>query len=399
MKIPKTSFKRIWATVTDFTRRLILPLLLIVSALGLLGYHLFRHVPYGPAEFAATLGSATLSAIKNDILIAPVKGAQIIALKLTENDIYMRLASVAVAVVAAVLLYAMLRRWYTTRVSFLTSVMFITSSWFLHHGRLANLDVMYLTVIPVLLLICLWFLSKHNDKKYPLAAILLALVLYVPGTWLFIVGGLFFVRKVALKAFTKVSLRIRLVSAVAMLLTLAPLFYSFALKPGQINRWLGVDTSQELSLPAIGNRLIDIPQQLLLTGPDDPTRWLVGTPVFDIFSLAMIIMGLYAFRTGYYPTREKLVFGALSIGIILVGFGNVVTLGILIPLFYIAIANGISYMLQSWFTVFPRNPLARTIGVGLLVLVITGSCFYQLQRYFVAWPATAATTKALTAER
>ncbi|MGI9028242.1 MAG: hypothetical protein ACR2FM_05400 [Candidatus Saccharimonadales bacterium] len=380
-------------------KSIVLPGIIALAALGLLVYQLLSLVTYGLKEHAVYLGSATMSAIKNDILFAPVKGLQIITLKFTEDDIYMRLASVAVAVTAALLLYFMLRKWYTARVSVLTLAMFITSSWFLHHGRLANLDVLYLTIVPTLLLICLWIISKDSSKKYPIAAILLALTFYVPGTWLFVVGGLFVIRKVILKSLKNVPIGLKIISGSAFLLTILPLLYSFALKPSQIIRWLGYDSSKELSLPVIGNRILDIPQQLFLTGPSDPTRWLIGTPVFDIFSIAMIALGLYAFHAGYYPTREKLTFGALGFGFVLVGLGNVATLSLVIPIFYIVIANGISYMLQSWFTVFPRNPVARSLGVGFIVLVIAGSSFYQLQRYFVAWPAVEATTKALTTER
>ncbi len=85
--------------------------------------------------------------------------------------------------------------------------------------------------------------------------------------------------------------------------------------------------------------------------------------------------------------------------VILIGLGQVATLGLLIPVLYIVMANGIAYMLQSWFTVFPRNPVARTLGVVLLTIVVVVSCSYQLQRYFIAWPAAEATKPALISNR
>lgn len=109
----------------------------------------------------------------------------------------------------------------------------------------------------------------------------------------------------------------------------------------------------------------------------------------------MLILGIYAYRAGYYPTREKLAFGATVLALIAIIIGNVATIALVIPIIFILIANGISYMLQSWFTVFPRNPVARSIGIILLIIVILMSCYYQLQRYFIAWPNTEP-VKALT---
>lgn len=399
MKKAKLSFGDLKDLAIEKLGPMVLPIIVGVAALGLLCYHLLRLVPFGPSEQARSLGSATLSAIKNDTLFGPIKGVQIFILKITENDIYIRLASVAVGLVAAVLLYTMLRKWYTARVSLLTSAMFITSSWFLHQGRLANLDVLYLTTLPAVLVAFMLLISKRNDRKLPFAALLIALTLYSPGSWLFIVFGAIAIYKVILKSIKTISLKIKLLSTGLFLVTLLPLIYSFVLKPSQIVRWLGFDTNQDLTTRAIGSNFIEIPKQLFLSGPDNPGHWLVGTPIFDILSTSLIILGLYAYATGYYASRQKLVFGSTIISVLFIGLGNVATLSLIIPLLYLVIANGIAYMLQSWFTVFPRNPVARPIGIVLLVLVIAGSCFYQLNRYFVAWPKADNTKKALLSER
>jgi hypothetical protein len=47
--------------------------------------------------------------------------------------------------------------------------------------------------------------------------------------------------------------------------------------------------------------------------------------------------------------------------------------------------GGIVEILQRWLESFPRNPVARSIGVCLLVAAIGFTSFYHLQRYFVAW--------------
>lgn len=396
MKKLKRGFPRLKYLSGISLRPIAMPLLVAVSSLGLLGYKLFSLVPFGQIEQAANLGSATMSAIKNDILFAPVKGLQIFILKFTENDVYIRLASVAVAAAAAILLYLMLRKWYTTRVSLLTSLMFITSSWFLQQGRSANLDVLYLAAAPAVLLALMWFIAKKpSPAKVLIGTILIGMALYTPGVWLFIIFGLVILRGPIAKSLPAIDTNVRLMSSAAFIITLLPLLYSFIIKPGQVIRWLGFDTGQEFTVQTIGANFLAIPTQLLFTGPDDQARWLVGTPVFDLVTITMVILGLYAYRTGYYVLREKLIFGSIIIAVLLIGLGNVAALSLLLPLLYLTVANGIAYLLQSWFTVFPRNPVARPIGVALLVIVVSISAFYHIHRYFKVWPNADATTQAL----
>lgn len=379
-------------------RPLPLGLLLAFITAALLGYAIFSLVPFTAAEHPANLGSASLSGIKQNVLFAPVKAVQFGVLKYSENDVYIRAASALTGLVAAILLYFMLRKWYSARIALFTSLMFVCSSWFLHHGRLVNNDVMYLAVLPALMLSSMWFLSKRYDRLLPFAAILVGFALYAPGSWLFLLAGVIYFRKYIRRTSKKISLRLFLASSFLLLVTLAPLIYSFSFRQRQVIEWLGFNDSQILTPQAIGSNFLDIPRQLFLSGIDNPLFWLRGTPILDVFTTAMLILGLYAFRSGRYPAREKLVLGALVLSVILIGAGNVATISLLIPLLYIIAANGLAYMLQSWFTVFPHNPVARSIGVSMLTIAVAFSCFYQLQRYFVAWPKADATRAALKQE-
>lgn len=371
-------------------------IVLTITAGCLLGYALFSHMPFLKTEDPHTFGAATLSEIKNNILLGPLKVLQFGILKAGDNDVYLRIASAATALVSAILMYLMLRKWHPPRISFLASLMFATSSLFLHLGRLANTEVLYLTLWPALLLSCMWFLSKNNTKKLPVVAFLLAACLYVPGTWLFLLGGLIFFRKYTWRTLSRLSLRIKLLCASLFLLTLVPLGYSFWHGQRQAVEWLGFDLDQKLSLAAIAGNFIDIPKQLFWSGLDEPSKWLVGTPILDIFAVAMLILGIYAYWAGYYPAREKLVYGAIVLSVLLIGLGNVATIALLVPLLYIVIANGLAYMLQSWFTVFPNNPFARSLGIVLLAAAVGISSFYQLNRYFVAWPEAESTQTVLS---
>jgi hypothetical protein len=64
---------------------------------------------------------------------------------------------------------------------------------------------------------------------------------------------------------------------------------------------------------------------------------------------------------------------------------DVGSLSIMFPIIMLIAIGGIVDILQRWLGSFPRNPVARSIGVCLLVAAIGFTSFYHLQRYFVAW--------------
>ncbi|HXR49972.1 MAG TPA: hypothetical protein VN778_03015, partial [Verrucomicrobiae bacterium] len=68
----------------------------------------------------------------------------------------------------------------------------------------------------------------------------------------------------------------------------------------------------------------------------------------------------------------------------------------LIPLLYLFIIHGLRQLLGQWLTVFPRNPIARFTGIGIICLMLCFSILYQVRAYFVAWPHTSATLQTYT---
>jgi hypothetical protein len=51
-----------------------------------------------------------------------------------------------------------------------------------------------------------------------------------------------------------------------------------------------------------------------------------------------------------------------------------------------AIATGLAYLLRDWLKTFPNNPVARGVGIGLVVAAVGLSCIYNYRAYFIAWP-------------
>jgi hypothetical protein len=69
------------------------------------------------------------------------------------------------------------------------------------------------------------------------------------------------------------------------------------------------------------------------------------------------------------------------------------------PIIYLVVAAGIAHLLNQWFSVFPRNPIARTIGWSLIGIVLVLVCSFHLVHYFVGWPQASATHEVFTAQK
>ncbi len=102
-------------------------------------------------------------------------------------------------------------------------------------------------------------------------------------------------------------------------------------------------------------------------------------------TLTLTVLGTYSYLIRFNLVRTRAMIGAALISWFLIAFSNTVTIVIILPLVYLTVAAGIMLLLQQWYTVFPYNPIARHIGVALLIAVISISIFYNFNRYFVAW--------------
>ncbi len=292
----------------------------------------------------------------------------------------------------AILAYAaVVRLWHGTRTAGLATLLFACSAWTLHVSRLASFDVLYLWAIPTL-----WLsqLLLHKYGRNPLvwygSLIVWGLLLYIPGLiWLLLLSW-WLQRRAILQSWRHFkSWRQRALSGFIVLSWL-PLLVVDLTRPGQLLTWLGwpehIATGTMLA-----KQFLAVPVHLFARGPQYPELWLGKAPLFDIFTLVVCALGIYFYIRHWRAARTRLLAGLFLIGVLLVGLGGLVSLSLLVPLLYLAAATGLAYLSREWLRVFPHNPLARGLGISLIVLAVGLSCLYNLRAYFVAWPHTAVT--------
>jgi hypothetical protein len=286
--------------------------------------------------------------------------------------------------------YLLVRKWHTNRMAVFGTLLFASSAWFLHIARYGSTDILF-TILIIFLFAGVWL--QHSRHRAALLSLLLfcgAMTLYIPGMIWFVALGAIWQRKRIAAELRGVSSGFIISWILLGLLLVAPLAWALTQDFSLWRPVLGLPDK----LPAITEflrNLATIPVRLFVQGPDDPAVWLGRLPLLDFFSSVMAIIGVYWYLRRIRLDRTIFIIAVFLIGSILMALDGPVRLAFLLPFVYLLVTAGLTFMLQQWFTVFPRNPIARTVGATLLSIGVLITVFYHVTHYYIAWPNTPAT--------
>jgi hypothetical protein len=295
------------------------------------------------------------------------------------------------SVLSVLMFYHLLRNWLLSPgKAVVGTVLFATSSWTLALGRGAHAA----TVGIFLLLLIFTFGTRLLFTTRPFIDWLLLtsatiLSLYTPIVpWLvFMIGAVSMLhynkrqRSLPLKIWQKVTLWI-----VGALLA-APLVWSLFLNPDQGLVLLGVDSLVE-TIPLVVLNILDAIKTIFFIGLPGMPLGLGNLPMLDIFSVFMFLLGCYYFERRLSLKRSKLLFGGFTIALVVCSLGafNFIQYSVLLPIVYIFISAGVHESITRWLNVFPRNPVARSVGVVVLAITIGFVGSYHLHKIYIARP-------------
>ncbi len=363
--------------------------------LAVLSFKLGTLVPgFSANELNARAASSTINELVRNPLGMPFKAIQFsLQYAGQTGPTAMRVAGVILGLVTAGSLYLILNAWYTRRVAMLGTLLFASSSWFLHSARLGTDVILYSLLIVVVA--CVVWLRRSSASAGPviIGAISLAALFYVPGMiWFIIPLCLWQSRRIAGLLRDQYATFLTLVTLGGIAL-LAPIGWALFQNPALIKTFFGLP--QVLPQPMDVIRGIrDVPIHLFWRSPANPETNLGTLPLVDWFGTVMFFLGLYAYFYKRRLDRTWFLAYVFIAGTVLVALGGPVNISVLLPFVYLMIVGGVALMMQQWLTVFPRNPVARYIGLSLITVAVLLSSFYNLRAYFVAWPS-APETKAV----
>lgn len=388
MKQPTINFKRIAHFIAKHYRIFVWLILALVLVAGLMLYRLGTLVPgLSPVELASGKAIYGWSGIYHHPFDLPLIAIRSIVFTLTNHHgaFLTRLPNTLFGLISVGLVGILIKFWHGNRTALFATALYACSAWLLHISRLASNDVLYLWAIPLLLVLQL-FMLRYGQRRLVLFSSMLAcgLLLYIPGMVWFVVLSLYWQRAAILAGWKQFGRQwqrgLYLLSGLIWL----PLLVARLGSLTNLKTWLGLPQHFDVSL--IGRQLLFVPIHLFIRGPLDSERWLGHAPLLDIFTLTIVVTGIWFYISRFRATRSRLLGSYWLLGMVLVGLGGPVGLSVLVPLLYVLAATGIAYLLHDWLRVFPKNPIARKLGVGLMAVAIVVSCSYNLRAYFVAWP-------------
>lgn len=379
MKKVRRFFSLYWQTILSA-----LAILIVVA--GLLGFRLGKLTPgLSSSELAFIENASSIENISANPLFAPMKlpilGLQHIGV---DRVAAYRGVGAVFGIVTVLLFYFLLRRWHTRRVALLTSFLFIVSSWFLQVSRLALPYVLFAFGVALLMTVAANIHDKHASKlSLLLATVSLATILYIPAMAWFILILLIWRPSAIKSGFGQTPNVLKVVGVLFFIVLVAPLAYALVRDPTLVGEWLGLPT--ELIPLEWVRRILVLPIFLTAQGPLEPVYNLGRLPLLDVFTTVLVILGIYSYYFKAKLLRTQM-FGLLAIvATMLIAFNGPTFLSLLLPIVFIIAAAGLTLLLQQWFTVFPNNPIARSIGVITIAVVISITGVYHARRYFVAW--------------
>ena len=113
----------------------------------------------------------------------------------------------------------------------------------------------------------------------------------------------------------------------------------------------------------------------------DPRSGVLMTPVLGLGSIALLLLGAWQLFTVRYTARSYTLTAWVVLLLPILLINPSFTSVTFVPLLLI-LASGLSYLLRSWYSIFPRNPYARFVGMVPLTILVAGLVVTGLGRYF-----------------
>lgn len=362
----------------------------ISLAIALLGILVFAmlHVPGGltSAEQLSALKSSAIDfSHPSSLLVANMPYRVLQNISITAfglSSFSVKLPSIITAYIAAIALIFLFRRWFKPNVSVITGSIMLTSASFIIVAQSGTPAVMHI-FWPIMLLltagIALQY-RKYNKPLLVLLGLLAGLSLFTPlSIYMLLALGL----AGLLHPHVRFALR-RLVSrneiavlAILFIICCIPVIYTAWHNP----------TSAKVLLLGAGSSF-DLLSNLKVLALEfaDITSWSSDTtgvfaPVFDISTIILAVIGTIVLY-GRRHSVQSYVLGIwilLLVPILLINPDSPEELFVPVSLL---VAYGISYILNYWYGLFPKNPYARTLGLVPLVILVGSLVFTGAMRYF-----------------
>ncbi|MDB5177829.1 MAG: conserved rane protein of unknown function [Candidatus Saccharibacteria bacterium] len=306
------------------------------------------------------------------------------------SDFSIKLPTIITGVIMVIGLVLLLKTWFKRNVAILTAIIGITTSPFLLAAQSGTPGILYM-FWPIWLFYSASVISRR--PSFPifwkaLFFIILAQSLYTPLS-IYIVIALVsaaflhpHLRQV-LRTLSKLRIVITILIACVLLI---PLAYSLYLQPSLALTLLGIPASIDLlaNLHLLFTQYIDVLH---------PTNGIIMTPVYEVASILLAVVGVYRIVTAKYTARSYIL-ACWLILLIPVLIVNPQLVNVTFLPFILITGYGVEFLIRYWYRLFPRNPYARIVGLVPIVIFITTLTLSGIDRFVYGYLYSPSDTRA-----
>lgn len=394
----KKKLKRLRAYIVDNWGRGVL-ILVAIAALGfLLTYKLGSLVGgLAPAEFnnqqiIAHEGMSIHNVVREPIFLPYTALMYLLQATPFTGPTGVRAVGALFGALSAFGMFYIFRKWYTLRIAMLGTLLYVTTSWFLHTARMADPAVSYL-LVPLLVAAMIALQAKARSKIAVILAVIFGIsTIYIPGIIWFLLPAIIIKRRVIFRALRLQPLWYQICLGLISIVMLAPLAI-MAIKPIPGHASAGQNALSLIGIPSEGLHSVATSAAILWDSLRDVFAYSTAGPLYgpghmpwlDIATVVLVLLGIVQFVVHWRLHRSKLIAIVGLLGLVLIALGGLVSSVVLLPFLFLFVVDGLRWLLERWLSVFPRNPFARGFAVAMVTVLVLSISTYQLNRYFYAW--------------
>lgn len=362
---------------------------IILFSIFFLGWRLWNLPPgLASAEITTAVRHIDLQSIVN-LPINPLHSLlQWVSMELFGvNPASLRLPSVIIAAGSIYLMYQLLKKWFGKPTALLSSLLIVSSDWFLFIGRLGVGSIEFTFWLTLAFLALTKLISRQSWWLLPFT-FSLAMLLFVPfGIYAVVVLVASLLGFTVLRArLVDINVTPKIISGVIAFIGLSVFVTVSFINHEFLKNIIGISAGLPSVTEYIRNVIINTSGSVALLPDNNPLIGPTGLLYVRFFELIFILFGLaMLWRTRV--NRLNLTVIILSVTLALASGLSSGSRGGSIMLLPAAIylTAGIRYLIHRWQRTFPKNPYARMAAfvpiVALLALVI----FTHYQMYFHIW--------------
>ena len=356
-------------------------ILAIVAAVLVAGLFIPGEIRSGEVESSITSSELSFQNLAPGMIVgAPyyiLQKVSFVILGVTPLSI--KLPSMILALTTALGLLLLFRAWFTRNIAVIAVLLVTLSAQFLFLAQDGTPSIAF-SCLAVWLLYASTQAVRTRKMSSTLwkviTCVIAALLLYMPlGVYVVVaLGALAIFHPHARYTVLRVQ-RTRLLAATAIgCIALLPLIYAAVTDRTVVKQLLGLPL-QAVDVAANVKQLA-----VALFGATAPSTSYLVQPLHSIGMVLMMIIGFGYLINHYYTARSYalLLMGLSLFGVVIV---NPERMTALFPASAILVAFSVAWLINHWYSMFPRNPYARVTGLLPIVVLISGLAFTGINRY------------------